>query len=90
VGDSTFLSSIDYDSAGTLHGIGFQGDSSPSLFTLDQGTGAATPVTTLNDGTNPIFIGVLGFAIAHPCTPTPPPTPPTPAPAVVETPRFTG
>ena len=93
LGDGTFVSSIDYDSAGTLHGIGFQaGEGSPVLFTLDQSTGAATQVTTLNDGSDPIFIGVLGFAIAHPCTPTPtpPPAPPTVTPAVVVTPHFTG
>ena len=93
MGDGTFLSSIDYDAAGTLHGVVFQtGTGSPQLFTLDTGTGAASPVTPLNDGTNPIFIGVLGFAITHRCAapPTPPSDGPTPASAVIETPRFTG
>jgi hypothetical protein len=89
VGDGTFLSSVDYNAAGALFGVGFQGDSSASLFTIDTGTGAATAVTALNDGTDPIYIGVLGFAIAHPCAPTPP-GPPAAQPIAAVAPRFTG
>ncbi len=93
VGVGTFVSSVDYDAVGTLYGVGFQADdSSPSLFTLDTDTGAATAVASLNDGTDPIFIGVLGFAIAHPCAPTPPtpPSPPAAQPIAAVAPRFTG
>jgi hypothetical protein len=87
----TFISSLDYDLAGTLFGVGFEFDtSSPSLFTLDTSTGAPTKVADLNTGGDPLNLGVLGFAIAHPCTAPPPPPPPTPAPAAVVTPRFTG
>ena len=90
---STFISSLDYDTAGTLFGVGFGPDAnSPSLFTLDTSTGAPTKVADLNVGGDPLNLGVLGFAIAHPCQapPPPPPPPPTPAPAAVVTPRFTG
>jgi len=92
----TFVSSLDYDTAGTLYGVGFATESqSPALFTLDPTTGAPTHVADLNDSGQPIVIGVLGFAIPHPCAPTPtppppPPAPPTPAAAAVVTPRFTG
>jgi hypothetical protein len=89
----TFVSSLDYNSAGTLYGVGFATESQfPALYTLDQSTGAPTEVHTFTRDGEPISIGVLGFAIAHPCTPTPttPPSPPTPAAAVVETPHFTG
>jgi hypothetical protein len=90
-----FLDSLDYNSAGTLYGVGFATDAStPSLFTVDPATAAATEVHGFTLDGDPINIGVLGFAIAHPCAPTPtppPPTPPAPAPAaVVVTPRFTG
>jgi hypothetical protein len=94
VGDGVFLSSLDYDTAGTLHAVGFDPENAgPSLFTLDQSTGAATRVTTLNDGSEPINVGVLGFAVAHPCAPTPPLTPlepPAAQPLAAVTPRFTG
>jgi hypothetical protein len=91
----TFVSSLDYNTAGTLYGVGFATESqNPTLFTLDPSSGAPTEVAPLNEGGQPIVIGVLGFAIAHPCAPTPPPPPPpppAPAPAaVVVTPRFTG
>jgi hypothetical protein len=89
----TFVSSLDYNSAGTLYGVGFATESQiPALFTLNPSTGAPTHVADLNDSGQPISIGVLGFAIPHPCTPTPtpPPAPPTPAAAAVVTPRFTG
>jgi hypothetical protein len=88
-----FISSLDYNTAGTLYGVGFGADApTPSLFTLNTSTGAATKVADLNQGGDPLNLGVLGFAIAHPCTaPPPPPTPaPTPAPAAIVTPRFTG
>jgi hypothetical protein len=85
----TFISSLDYTTAGTLFGVGFTIDSStPSLFTIDPTTGAPTEVAGLTNDGEPANINVLGFAIAHPCTA--PPAPPTPSPAVVVTPRFTG
>jgi hypothetical protein len=89
----TFVSSLDYDTDGTLYGVGFATQSQfPSLYTLDPSNGAPTEVHNLTRDDEPISIGVLGFAIAHPCapTPTPPPVPPAPSPAVVITPRFTG
>jgi hypothetical protein len=92
-----FLYSFDYDTAGTLYGVGFAADAStPSLFTVNPTTAAATEVHGLTLDGDPINVGVLGFAIAHPCAPTPtppstPPTPPVAAPAaVVVTPHFTG
>lgn len=92
-----FLSSLDYDTAGTLYAVGFDQESvGPSLFTVDPATGAATQLTTLNDGSEPINVGVLGFAVAHPCTTPTPPTPPTPPappaaqPLAAIAPRFTG
>jgi hypothetical protein len=90
---STFISSLDYDTTGTLFGVGFGPDSmSPSLFTLDTSTGAPTKVAGLTMDGDPLGFGVLGFAVAHPCTAPPPPrpAPPTPAPVAVVTPRFTG
>jgi hypothetical protein len=87
-----FLSSVDYDTAGTLHGVGFDPENvGPSIFTVNTTTGAATQVTTLNNGEVPLNVGVLGFAIAHPCTAPPaPPEPPAAAPIAAVTPRFTG
>ncbi len=88
----TFVESMDYNTAGTLYGVGFlTDDGNPSLVTIDTSTAEATQVAHLNDGTDPLNLGVLGFAIAHPCT-TPPPPPPPPAPAaeIVVAPRFTG
>jgi hypothetical protein len=94
VGDGVFLSSLDYDSSGALFAVGFEPENvGPSLFALDPSTGAATQVRTLNDGSEPINIGVLGFAIAHPCTPTTPVIPlepPAAQPLAVVAPRFTG
>jgi hypothetical protein len=93
VGDGVFLSSLDYDNAGTLHAVGFEPDNvGPSIFTVDPSTGTATQVTTMNDGEAPINVGVLGFAIAHPCTtpPPPPPEPPAAQPIAAVAPRFTG
>jgi hypothetical protein len=95
VGDGVFLTSVDYDTAGTLHGVGFEPENvGPSIFTVDTATGAATHITTLNDGEAPLNLDVLGFAIAHPCsTPPPPPAPPEPPaaqPIAAVTPRFTG
>jgi hypothetical protein len=88
------IASLDYDTAGTLHAVGFDDENAgPSLYTIDTTTGAATQVTTLNDGTEPINIGVAGFAIAHPCTPPTPPAPPEPPaaqPIAAVAPRFTG
>ena len=91
----TFVSSLDYDTAGTLFGVGFATESQfPALYTLDPSNGTPTEVHQLTRDSEPISIGVLGFAIAHPCaptpTPTPPPAPPTVTPAVVVTPHFTG
>jgi hypothetical protein len=87
----TFVSSLDYDTAGTLFGIGFGGDSStPSLFTLDPSSGAPTEVAGLTRDGVALNIGVLGFAIAHPCTAPTPPLPPAASPAAIVTPRFTG
>ncbi len=90
----TFVSSLDYDTAGTLYGVGFATESQfPALYTLDPANGTPTEVHQLTRDSEPISIGVLGFAIAHPCTPTPtppPPGPPTVTLAVVVTPRFTG
>jgi hypothetical protein len=62
------------------------------LFTLDPSNGTPTEVHGLTHDSEPISIGVLGFAIAHPCSAPPPvpPTPPTASPAVIVTPRFTG
>jgi hypothetical protein len=95
VGDGVFLTSVDYDTAGTLHGVGFEPENiGPSIFTVDTSSGAATQITTLKDDEGPINVGVLGFAIAHPCTtPPPPPAPPEPPaaqPIAAVTPRFTG
>jgi hypothetical protein len=95
VGEGVSLSSLDYDTAGTLFAVGFEPENvGPSLFTVDPSTGAAEQQTTLNDGSEPININVLGFAIAHPCAPTPtppaPPAPPAAQPIAVVTPRFTG
>jgi hypothetical protein len=94
VGDGVFLTSVDYDTAGTLHAVGFEPENvGPSIFTVDTATGAATQITTLKDDEGPINVGVLGFAIAHPCTTPPPPAPPEPPaaqPIAAVTPRFTG
>jgi hypothetical protein len=94
VGDGVSLTSLDYDTAGTLYAVGWQPEHiGPSLFTVDPATGAATPVATLNDGEAPIDIGVEGFAIAHPCSSPTPPTPPAPPaaePVAAVAPRFTG
>ena len=87
----TFVSSLDYDTAGTLFGVGFATNSQiPALFTIDPSNGAPTEVHGLTRDGEPISIGVLGFAIAHPCSAPVPPSPPTPSPAVIVTPRFTG
>ncbi len=87
----TFITSLDYTTAGTLYGVGFGAESSAaSLFTINPSTGAPTEVSGLTLGGDPLGLGVLGFAIAHPCAAPVPPTPPTAAPAAVVTPRFTG
>jgi hypothetical protein len=95
VGDGVFLTSVDYDAAGTLHGVGFEPENvGPSIFTVNTATGEATQITTLKDDEGPLNLDVLGFAIAHPCsTPEPPPAPPEPPaaqPIAAVTPRFTG
>jgi hypothetical protein len=88
------LSSLDYDTAGTLYAVGFVvEEAGPSLMTLDPSTGAPTTVAPLNDGETRLNVGVLGFAIPHPCSPAPPPAPPAPPaaqPIAAVTPRFTG
>jgi hypothetical protein len=85
-----FLTSLDYDTAGTLYAVGFNGGSQASVFTLDPTTGTATDLVSLNDGSTPLAIGVTGFAIAHPCGPTPPPEAPAAQPIAAVAPRFTG
>lgn len=85
------IASLDYTSGGTLYAVGFALEASgPSLMTLDPATGASTPVAPLNQGGDPINVNVLGFAIAHPCGPTPPPEPPAAQPIAAVAPRFTG
>ncbi|MFN8027854.1 MAG: hypothetical protein U0W40_16290 [Acidimicrobiia bacterium] len=78
------LSSLDFDSAGTLYGVGYDGSSVPSVFTVDPATGANTKVADLVID-DILEFEVLGFAVAHPCTPAP-----QPAADVVVAPRFTG
>jgi hypothetical protein len=94
VGEGVFLTSVDDDTAGTLHGVGFEPENiGPSIFTVDTSSGAATQITTLKDDEGPLNLDVLGFAIAHPCTTPPPPAPPEPPaaqPIAAVTPRFTG
>jgi hypothetical protein len=86
---NAFLFSMDYDTAGTLYGVGYDEVAGAALFTVNPATAQATLVQPLNDGDAPIDIGVLGFAIAHPCT-APPPAPPAAQPIAVVAPRFTG
>ncbi len=87
----TEIASLDYNTAGTLYAVGFVvEEAGPSLLTLDPATGAPTPVAPLHDGETRLNVNVLGFAIAHPCAPTPPPEPPAAQPIAAVTPRFTG
>jgi hypothetical protein len=86
------LVGLDYDTSGTLFAVGGDNPGLPSLFTVDQTTGAMTKVATLtniNTGTT-IGFGVGALAIAHPCPAPPVPSPPPAAPPIVIAARFTG
>lgn len=85
VGATTTVLGLDFDSAGTLWGVGSTNNGVPvsHVFTLDPTTGLASvgPLLTGTTGV-PVALALSGCSL--------PPPPPGPPPAVVVVPRFTG
>jgi hypothetical protein len=85
VGSSNVVAGLDFDSAGTLWGVGSTTGVAPvrHVFTLDLTTGLATVGAILTGSTgDPVSLGLPA------CSARPPP--PAPPAAVVITPKFTG
>jgi hypothetical protein len=84
VGDANFVSSLDFDAAGTLWGVGLTQDPFPqfTVYTIDPATGAATATVPIGDEFGETEL--LALAIVRDCNPPVPP-----APIVLE-PTFTG